>query len=346
MNGKKLMNNTKTRRKGSMLQDSLSKIKYLFVLAVLLVLPMQAMAGVFGSDIPIIDQTDTGVDRLVAFYDTRSRDTFIQVTNTSSNSVNIHVQIFQAPGTVQQCEELDFDDFLTGHDTHVYDVENLVSNTGVDIADIPSGQYGFAVFSRSSGASSSLIGMFRIIDESGYEYRTNAAGVDDPLADSSEDLVVNFSAANGNILSDLVGITFVDISSDTVYASPGVIASFGNPLNEVLIYDEVEFDTSCSPTSFSCTATQIDKAIDNALPNSLGQNNRICGTNILDSNSAGWLHLPFNGFICTDAFVGIDGICQNDPSFVGFIGLNNGDGTGSMDSWWENGTLGVLSTPQ
>ncbi len=324
-----------------MLQDSLSKIKYLFVLAVLLVLPMQAMAG-FGSDIPIIDQTDTGVDRLVAFYDTRGRDTFIQVTNTSSDGVNIHVQIFQAPGTVQQCEEIDFDDFLTGNDTHVYDVENLVTNTGIDVTDVPSGQYGFAVISRSSGASSSLIGMFRIIDESGYEYRTNAAGTDDPFADSSFDGVVNFSSANGNSLSDLVGITFVEVSSDTVYASPGVIASFGTPFDEVLIYDEVEFDTSCSSTSFSCTSTQIDKGIDNSLPNSLGQNNRICGTNVLDSNSSGWLDLPFNAFICTDAFVGTDGECNFDPAFVGFIGLNNGDGTGSMDSWWQVGAFATL----
>lgn len=321
-----------------MLQDSLSKIKYLFVLAVLLVLPMQAMAG-FGSDIPVIDQTDTGVDRLVAFYDTRGRDTFIQVTNTSTSGVNIHVQLFQTPGTVQQCEEIDFDDFLTGNDTHVYDVENLVTNTGIDVADVPTGQYGFAVISRSQGPTSSLIGMFRIIDESGYEYRTNAAGVEDGLADDSSNSVINFSAANGNSLSDLVGITFVDISSDTVYASPGVIASFGNPNNEVLIYDQVEFDTSCSSTSFSCQSTQIDKAIDNSLPNSLGQNNRICGTNVLDSNNAGWLDLPFNGFICTDAFVGDEGECTQDPSFVGFIGLNNGDGTGSMDSWWQIGQL-------
>lgn len=335
------MNNTKTRRKGSMLQDSLSKIKYLFVLAVLLVLPMQAMAG-FGSDIPIIDQTDTGVDRLVAFYDTRSRDTFIQVTNTSSQGVSIHVQLFQTPGPVQQCEELDFDDVLTGHDTHVYDVENLVTNTGVDVADIPTGQYGFAVISRSSGASSSLIGMFRIIDESGYEYRTNAAGVEDGFADASVDSVVNFSSANGNVLSDLVGITFVSVSGDSVYASPGVIAAFGNPLDEVLIYDQVEFDTSCSSTSFSCTSTQIDKAIDNSLPNSLGQNNRICGTNVLTSNNAGWLHLPFNGFVCNDALVGDDGECQFDPSFVGFVGLNNGDGTGSMDSWWQIGLEGLI----
>lgn len=312
------------------------------MLAVLLVLPMQAMAGIFGSDIPIIDQTDTGVDRLVAFYDTRGRDTFIQVTNTSSDGVSIHVQIFQAPGTVQQCEELDFDDFLTGHDTHVYDVENIVTNGGIDVADIPTGQYGFAVISRSSGASSSLIGMFRIIDESGYEYRTNAAGGDDPFSDSSVSSVVNFSSANGNNLSDLVGITFVEISSDTVYASPGVIASFGNPLNEVLIYDQVEFDTSCSSTSFSCTSTQIDKAIDNSLPNSLGQNNRICGTSILNSNNSGWLDLPFNAFICTDGFVGTDGVCDFDPSFVGFIGLNNGDGTGSMDSWWEIGAFAEI----
>lgn len=325
-----------------MLQDSLSKIKYLFVLAVLLVLPIQAMAGMPMPDLYILDQTDTGEDRLVAFYDTRSRDTFIQVTNTSSQEVTIHVQLFQAAGTVAQCEELDFYDSLTANDTHVYDVENIVSNDGVDYADIPSGQHGFAVISLRTGVSNSLIGMFRIIDESGYEYRTNAAGskFEEPRARDFDvlntDGIINFSSANGNNLSDLVGITFVSISDDTVYASPGVIATFGRPLNSVLIYNEEENGTSCSSTSFSCAETQIDKAIDNSLPNSLGDNNRICGTSTLAANNAGWLSLPFTGFTCTDGFVGTDtDDCDYHPSFVGFIGLNNGDGTGSMDSWWE-----------
>ena len=75
-----------------MLQDNLSKIMYVFMLAILLVLPLKAMAG-FPGALPILDQTDTGSTRLVAYFDTRDRDSFIQVTNTSSNKINIHCNI-------------------------------------------------------------------------------------------------------------------------------------------------------------------------------------------------------------------------------------------------------------
>ncbi len=45
--------------------------------------------------------------------------------------------------------------------------------------------------------------------------------------------------------------------------------------------------------------------------------------------------MPFDTFLCFDPEVGgADGICDFDMEFVGFIGLNNGNGTGSMDSWW------------
>ena len=343
MNKGNLMNNTKTRRKGSMLQDSLSKIKYFLVLAVLLVLPMQAMAG-FGDTMPLIDQTDTGVNRLVAFYDTRGRDTLIQVTNTSSEKVNIHVQIFDVAGVVQQCEECDVDDMLTAGDTHVYDIENLVTNSGPGLVPVPfctglatDASYGFMVVSLTDGPPGSLIGMFRIIDEAGYEYRANAAGSEDRDARLSDEQLVNFSSANGNNLSDLVGITYVSLGTDDVLANSGISTTFGDILDEILIYDQVEFDTSCSPTTFSCAVGFMDKAIDNALPNSKGQVNRVCGTDILNSNNAGWLDMPFSRFTCT-AGSGVgdaDGDCQFEPFFVGFIGLNNGNGTGSMDSWWE-----------
>jgi hypothetical protein len=342
-----LMNNTKTRRKGSMLQDSLSKIKYFLVLAVLLVLPMQAMAQ-YGDSIPVIDQTDTGVNRLVAFWDTRTRDTYIQVTNTSTEKVSIHVQVFDADSGFTPCEECNWDDMLTAFDTHVYDIENLVTNSvpgmsSVTVCPERPGTYGFMVISLTDGPDGSLIGMFRIIDESGYEYRANAAGTEDRASFNSVDEVVNFSSANGNILSDLVGITYVDLqqSDGTVYASPGVTTTFGTPFDPVLIYDEVEFDTSCSPTSFSCAPGLLDRGVDNSLPNSKGEANRVCTTSVLNTNSSGWLDLPFDGFYCTDSQVGnpVDGICEYPPYFVGFIGLNNGDGTGSMDSWWETGLL-------
>lgn len=333
-----LMNNTKTRRKGSMLQDSLSKIKYFLLLAVLLVLPLQANAQ--SNSIPVIDQTDTGVNRLVAFWDTRGRDTLIQVTNTSSTKANIHVQLFDVASPFTECEECNFDDMLTGFDTHVYDIENMVSNVGqAECTEIGPGTYGFMVISLESGASNSLIGMFRIIDESGYEYRTNAAGTEDFSADNSVDQVINFNTVNGNVNSDLVGITYVDINSSTVYASPGVFTTFGNIQNEILIYDNEEDDISCSPTTFACAVGLLDKGIDNALPNSLGQANRVCASSILNSSQSGWLDLPFSRFGCTDPEVGEGGECFFDPYFVGFIGLNNGNGTGSMDSWWEVGAF-------
>src|SRR3990167_383580 len=110
-----LNDNTKTRRKGSMLQDSLSKIKYLLVLAFLLVIPMQAKAGFFGFE--TIDQTDTGVDRLIYYYDTVGRETYIQVTNTSDEFVGIHVQAFEAE---DGCRETDFFWCLTPGDTEIW----------------------------------------------------------------------------------------------------------------------------------------------------------------------------------------------------------------------------------
>ncbi len=256
-----LINNTKTRRKSSMLQDNLSKIKYLLVLAVLLVLPMQAMAT--QQLIPVIDQTDTGSDRLVAFWDTRGRDSFIQVTNTSDEKITIHVQVWDVGSDVIECEECNFDDMLTPNDTHVYDVENMMTNAIPSLlipsvakcTEIGPATYGFMVISYGGeSVSSPLIGMFRIIDEAdGYEYRTNAAGFNDIPDNSAEDAlynIVNFNEANGNDLSDLVGITYASISDDFVYASPTVLTKFGSLLDEIFIVDEMRIQLPAARLHF------------------------------------------------------------------------------------------------
>jgi hypothetical protein len=336
-----LMNNTKIRRKGSMLQDNLSKIKYLFMFAVLLVLPMLVLPMNATSSVLEIDQTDTGSERIIAFWDTRDRDSFIQVTNTSSTKITIHVQIFDVNSQFQtECEECNFDDMLTGFDTHVYNIKDIVTNFDPEVrcAGVGlDGSYGFMVISsRPDNVSSPLIGMFRIIDGTGYEYRANAAG-EDQSPFFGDNNTVNFSDANGNNLSDLVGITYIATPDPgQVEAGPGIQTVFGSFNNQIFIYDDDEDAQSCSPTTFACKVGFLDKGIDNALPNSKGQANRVCATAVLDSNIAGWLHMPFDKFVCPPPFGDANGVCLGavDPMFVGFVGLNNGDGTGSMDSWW------------
>jgi hypothetical protein len=191
--------------------------------------------------------------------------------------------------------------------------------------------------------------MFRIIDNAdGYEYRTNAAGkkLDRSCDAGFEECIesyggggygyysfpfVNFNLANGNNLSDLVGIVFWEKTSSSVDASPLVGASFGSD-ESILIFNQTETPASCEETVFTCAPGFLDKGIDDSLPNSKGQVNQVCDTNRLPSNTSGWLYMPFSGFVCSGQF--FDEGCTVYPFFVGFIGLNNGDGTGSMDSWW------------
>lgn len=343
-----LINNTKTRRKGSMLQDSISKIKYLIVLAFLLVIPMQAKAGL-GRTEPI-DQTDTGANRLVYYYDEVGRHTYIQLTNTSDELACVHVQVFQAESG---CNEVDFDDCLSAGDTNVYDMENLPGSP------ILSDSNGFVAVSLTDGPDFSLIGMFRIIDDNGFEYRTNAAGSEDPLAFEELYNILNFNDVTGNNLSDVVGITYVGLSQGQVYASPFVGTVFGNITegSQNLIFDEFEDFNSCSPALFTCDNNNsgfggyINRGIDNSIPNSQSFP-ILCNTTKLSAdNSAGWVFMPFVTFLCGDGFVCdlTDGDPLFDVFFVGFLGLNNGDGTGSMDSWMSFFNPSVtdgVATPQ
>src|SRR3972149_9794037 len=102
-----------------------------------------------------------------------------------NSAIKVHVQIFNVPGE-PLCDEIDFDDSYTGLDTHVYFLDDMVLNDGTDIGPVfPDGGYGFIVVSvidASGDADSSqsvIIGHFRVIDDAGYEYRSNAAGYSD-----------------------------------------------------------------------------------------------------------------------------------------------------------------------
>ena len=141
-----------------MLQDILSRFKYFLVLA-LFVVPMQAFAGLGQNNFyDPIDNTDTGADRLIYYYDQLGRQTFIQVTNTSDSFATIHVQVFEADDF---CNEVDFFVELTPGQTVVFDMTDLPGNP--DLAD----SYGFVGITLLSGDFGAIIGSFRIKDTQG-----------------------------------------------------------------------------------------------------------------------------------------------------------------------------------
>ncbi len=328
-----------------MIKSTVSRVICLTLLAVMLAIPTVSKAGIL---IPIIDQTDQADNALVNFWDLRmARQTFVQVTNTTNFSSFVHVQIFNVTSPVVVCEETDFNDVYTPGDTHVYDLSNLVSNNDADglgivgnsapAADLDEG-YGLFIVSQSSGFQD-LIGMFRIIDGDGdFEYRTNAAGENFFAFENTwarGDL--NFNNVDGANLSDVVGLVYRRVNSASVVANSLTQAVFGDatgdvtdPTPQIHIFDEFESPTSCSPTTFACAPTLLDKGIDNFHPNSKGEVNRICN----DSVDVGWLFMPFQRYTCLDLDPNTGNCPNNSLYFTGFLGLNNGNGTGSMDSWW------------
>jgi len=290
-----LKNNIQTRRKSSMLQDSLSKIKYSLVLAVLLVLPMLAALPMQAEATATkIDQTDTGTNRIIAWYDTRGRESFVQVTNTSAFTTTIHVQLFDVGSAQGPCNHCNFSDTLSGFDTHVYNLQDMATNAVPSaLPPIPSvpacnnpKTYGAIIISNTGDQNRPLIGMFRIVDELGYEYRANTAG-EDPFPDPSERDIINYSFGNGNNLSDVVGIPYLRVDFRDVIMNAGVQAVFTN----INSYDDVEFPTSCGDTIFACNPGQFDKGIDNGIPNSKGNIQRICPSMQLDLHNSAWLDI-------------------------------------------------------
>ncbi|MFI5322366.1 MAG: hypothetical protein ACHQ6U_02255 [Thermodesulfobacteriota bacterium] len=380
------IDNTKIRRRGSMLNVIIRNIKYLFVFAFILLIPTMrnAVAGVVGvpgspfNYFDPVDQTDTGAQRLVYYWDLRSRDTIIQITNVDVDSHFVHIQIFNANDPSLTCNECDFDIRMTPGESDVFDVAKLtgtgctVAANGYGLITATADSYIFTgVSTGTTGTagvqtrtisidefSGPLIGMFRIIDSAGnFEYRTNAANTEaiffsrgalNPINFLENEVynVLNFNNVANHAFSDVVGITYVALPGGNTYASPGVRTVFGglDANFQNTIYDDSENFNSCSPTVFACdnaALTNMNKGIDHSIPNSLGSN-PICSTAKLDGvpdfgpTDSGWLLLGFNYHKCIDPLVSLDttdGDCAFPTYFAGFLGLNNGNGMGSMDSW-------------
>ncbi len=340
-------------------------IKYL-VLILILVLPINSYAGGgSGGPAPIDDfgimlTDDRHHDQHVAYYDLRNRSSLVQVTNvTGDGNCPIHVQIFQHD---RGCDELNFNDTLTPNDTVVYDMDNIIKNDGspapINLAD---DSYGYVVISGDCN----MIGNFRIADDSGYEYRTNTVTAgrveaqeddscstscppddDDAFCGSNLDIdfYANFNTVDGAMFSDVVGFAFDrNIPNTVTNIDKGV--SF-----DIFVYDLHEEPLSCDRRNFAC-GNVMNYGVNEDYSASRGDDLLCPGGGLVTDQKGGYvLFTNPDGFNNCDHNEDGDSDCASDSDgsedadqtlfcaedgdmFVGLIGINNGDGTGSMDIW-------------
>jgi len=313
----------------------------LIVFTFLLLLPVQAFAG--HHDVPL---TDEASDSLFSFIDLRDRESYVQVTNTDTVERRVHVQIFNVD---DNCNENNFFDVYTPNDTHVYNMRDILTNDGNPSGLVlPENAYGFVVVSivDSDGKIDKneefLIGNFRILDDQGYEYRTNSSGNGTGSQSTNQDWYFNFNTKGGVSLSDIIFIAIGDQNGEWV---AGPSESFWVMDVDIFNLDEVPF--SCRNVIFSCidadnplldallagdlsgdddddstpeaSVAAFEYGINEAIPHSKG-GELLCPGNVI---SEGWVTLDN------------DSLVRREDSVGGFVGLNNGDGRGSMDSLWK-----------
>ena len=256
--------------------------------------------------------------QLYSVVDLRDRESFVQVTNVSESPVTIHVQVFDVSNL---CNENNFYDVYTGNDTHIYDMRNLTTNDGNPAGfALPDDAYGIAVVTVVTGVSgptlvnSVLVGNFRIVDNAGYEYRTNMLGIrslETNFVDQNS--YFNYNVKGNVTLSDVVGIPLLqDPEAGEVIANPQqTFAGF-----DIDIYNLDEVPFSCRDITFSCATDTFEYGINDAIPHSRGKD-VLCPSNVVP-----------------EGFVVLQPEESEFDNFVGYVGLNNGNGRGSMDSFW------------
>ncbi len=291
-------------------------------------------------------ETDHGSIQQTSFFDLRDRESYVQLTNTGNIQAITHVQIFDV---ANNCNENNFYDIYTPTDTHVYNMRDIQTNDGNPSGVVlPDNSYGFVVITyvdsifRAPLTNTSdyiIIGNFRILDSNGYEYRSNSAGwTSENTNVRPEDYYFNYNNESGVTLSDVVGISF-NAAGDS-----DEVEVVADPVEQFIAYDIDIFDLnevpfSCRNVIFSCidqdnprleellvnsgdaSVASFEYGINEAIPHSKG-GELLCPGNVIEQ---GMVRLNVIG----------DGDFIDQGSIFGFIGLNNGNGRGSMDGWFS-----------
>ena len=307
---------------------------------------------------------------LFYIFDLRDRETFIQLTypdgDASGLPARAHIQIFDVSNN---CNENDFFDDYTINDTHIYNMRDIQTNDGNPSGVVlPDGAYGIVaitIFGVAGGSPEALAGAFgnvRILDNNGYEYRTNAQAIFAQFpfgveANNQFFYSFNFNQQGGVSLADVFGVTLFPVELEgfgveyTALPVQGLYSPF-----DIDIYDLNEVPFSCRDIIFSCVdennplleevlsvaasanVASFEYGINNVIPHSKGGELLCPGNTITDGivvlRPEGYVEAAFNIWDSISPIVEF-------PYFIGFVGLNNGNGRGSMDAFW---TVSALDT--
>ena len=277
-------------------------------------------------------ESDSTTFQLTSFFDLRERETYLQLTNTQIAPTNVHVQIFNVD---QDCNENDFFDDYTGNDTHIYNLRDIQTNDGNPSGVVlPANAYGMVVITITTQGTP-LIGNLRILDNAGYEYRTNMVGTQVISADLEDtgQITLNYNNQGGVSLSDVVGFSFDQVDESEVVAADIVNVNF---VLDVDILDLNENVFSCRNVIFACT--DQDNPLREALLEEVGNANVASfeyGINdVITHSRGGELLCPGNNIEEGIIRLSIFGQENNTDVSGIFIGLNNNNGRGSIDSMW------------
>lgn len=358
------------------------KIFSIAVISLFLFSTIQAFSGDGISHLLEFPETDTSEDKLLAFFDLRDRETYIQITNTgndlrtdsddddeddrSGDNITLHIQIFNVD---DNCNENNFFDVYTPADTHIYNMRDILTNDGTPSGVVlPENAYGIVsvgiIQADGTGFSEGaelLIGNVRILDDTGYEYRTNITsdntsggfeGFDgDPFA---QEVTFNFNTVAGVTLSDVVGINYTkpggDDDDDGEIAAADILDI--NTGWSVDIFNNNEVPQSCRNIIFACV-DQDNPLLEELLEEVAGDDDDDFGANVASFEYGINNAIPHSrgsellcpGNITSEGFVNMRLETRtndregDDISFIGYIGLNNGNGRGSFDSFWYQNAL-------
>ena len=325
----------------------------IFILFFALAMCFVPLNNIYAGQTFIIQETDNGDLQLAGFFDLRDRESFIQITNMDIqvSSRTIHIQLFDVSNN---CNENDFFDAYTPNDTHVYNIRDIQTNDGNPSGVVlPNDAYGIFVATyvgdNNTTLSTTMIGNLRIEDNNGYEYRTNLLGIGEQDAISGNNVFTfNYNNESGVTLSDVIGFNLDNVSEFFPPENAQVFAT--DILNvwtswDIDIYDLNEVPFSCRNVIFACTdqnnpllpallensgdasVASFEYGINEAIPSSKNAP-LLCPNNII---SEGFVRLSFIN-------AGLDG----DETYMLFVGLNNGNGRGSLDSLWFDENLSNL----
>lgn len=263
-------------------------------------------------------QDIVGSHQLVSYYDLRSnRESLVQVSNASNTEITIFVEIYQ--NNLENCAQLNFFDTLTSFDTHTYDMRNLEGNELPVNIELANDANGFVLISVVDDVNNStivqekkLIGNFRLIDASGFEYRLNSFGNNLDLLSSDylteSEFTNDFDQTEGRNVADMIGIV-LNVSDGNFIDDTSIDFN-------VSIFGEDGFNTVCNNFQYSCggQSDTMNTGIDFSHPSPFNDNQNLCAT----SKGNGFVQLRPNEEL------------TGDKIFIGFSGLNNGNGLGGM----------------